>query len=104
MKSYKMRTAILPALLLLAMALAPAVARASAAQKPVTREEVQMMLSRVGQEMWHAELSSAMSPEAEEEWIHGEHDFFRKNYAGAMKHLKAADKAVQGLPNDWGNE
>jgi hypothetical protein len=95
-----LRTTVLSAGLSIASGIVPVI---SSAQPAPTREKVQAELSRVGQDVWHARLTSDLNAQLYQTWMAGETAFYKGDYATAMKRLKQADAMAKQGPNDYGD-
>jgi hypothetical protein len=73
------------------------------AQSAPTRERVQAELSRVGQDVWHAKLTSDLNAQMYQAWTAGEAAYYKGDYEKAMKNLKIADALAKQGPNDYGD-
>jgi hypothetical protein len=87
----KVRTLLKAIVLSLGLLVAGGAVRVSSAQQAPTREQVQAELSRVGQDVWHAKLTSDLNAQLYQTWSTGETAFSKGDYATAMKELKQAD-------------
>jgi hypothetical protein len=90
------------AALSLGLSVPAGLALSSYAQPPPTREQVEAELSRVGQNVWHARLTSDLNAQLYQAWMAGETAFYKGDYAKAMKKLKQADAMAKQGPNDYG--
>ena len=94
---------LLKTALSLGLSMASGLLPPSYAQPPPTREQVQAELSRVGQDVWHASLSSDLNAQLYQTWMAAETAFYKGDYATAMKKLERADAMARKGPNDYGD-
>jgi len=64
------------------------------------KADVQSVMTKVSQDVWHAEYSGASAQHMQQEFLDGQRDYFSGNYDSAMKHFVAAEKISQKYPND----
>jgi hypothetical protein len=64
------------------------------------RGDVQAVMTKVAQDVWHAQYSGASAQHMQELFLAGQRDYFRGDYDGAMHKFLAAERIVSKYPND----
>jgi outer membrane protein assembly factor BamD (BamD/ComL family) len=89
--------------LLLAATLAVGISLPAFAQE-VTREEAQKVMTKVNQDVMHAQFSSTGYGNVQKLYVEGQTAYFKGNYAEAVKKFNEVDAKVKNLPNDYHGE
>jgi hypothetical protein len=64
------------------------------------KEDVQAVMTKVAQDVWHAQYSGASGQHMEQLFLDGQRDYFHGDYDGAMHNFLAAERIVSKYPND----
>lgn len=64
------------------------------------KADVQATMTKVGQDVWHAELSGASAQHMQELFLGGQRAYFKGDYDGAMHKFLAAERITKKYPND----
>lgn len=64
------------------------------------KEDVQAVMTKVAQDVWHAQYSGASGQHMEQLFLEGQRDYFRGDYDGAMHNFIATERIVSKYPND----
>lgn len=89
--------------LLLAAVLTVGISLPAFAQE-VTRAEAQNVMTKVNQDVMHAQFSSTGYGNVQKLYTEGQTAYFKGDYAEAVKKFKEVDAKVKTLPNDYQGE
>jgi len=64
------------------------------------KSDVQNTMTKVGQDVWHAQISGASAQHMEQLFLEGQRLYFKGDYDGAMHKFLAAERITQKYPND----
>jgi hypothetical protein len=64
------------------------------------KEDVQAVMTKVAQDVWHAQYSGASGQHMEQLFLEGQRDYFHGDYDGAMHNFIATERIVSKYPND----
>lgn len=64
------------------------------------KSDVQNTMTKVGQDVWHAQLSGASAQHMQQLFLEGQRDYFKGNYDAAMHAFLAAERITAKYPND----
>ncbi len=64
------------------------------------KEDVQAVMTKVAQDVWHAQYSGASGQHMEQLFLEGQRDYFRGDYDSAMHNFIATERIVSKYPND----
>ena len=64
------------------------------------KEDVQAVMTKVAQDVWHTQYSGASAQHMEQLFLDGQRAYFRGDYDGAMHNFLAAERIVSKYPND----
>jgi hypothetical protein len=64
------------------------------------KEDVQAVMTKVAQDVWHAQYSGASGQHMEQLFLDGQRAYFHGDYDGAMHNFLAAERIVSKYPND----
>ncbi|HLK80852.1 MAG TPA: hypothetical protein VKT99_05055 [Xanthobacteraceae bacterium] len=64
------------------------------------REDVQAVMTKVAQDVWHSQYSGASAQHMEELFLDGQRAYFHGDYDGAMHNFLTAERIVSKYPND----
>jgi hypothetical protein len=68
--------------------------------KKYRKEDVQATMTKVGQDVWHAQLSGASAQHMQQLFLEGQRSYFKGDYDKAMHDFLAAERITQKYPND----
>ncbi len=68
--------------------------------KKYRKQDVQATMTKVGQDVWHAQLSGASAQHMQELFLEGQRAYFKGDYDKAMHDFLAAERITQKYPND----
>jgi hypothetical protein len=64
------------------------------------KEDVQAVMTKVAQDVWHTQYSGASAQHMEQLFLDGQRAYFRGDYDGAMHNFLAVERIVSKYPND----
>jgi hypothetical protein len=64
------------------------------------REDVQAVMTKVAQDVWHAKYAGASGQHMEQLFLEGQRAYFQGDYDGAMHDFLAVERIVLKYPND----
>ncbi|MGA8058873.1 MAG: hypothetical protein WB999_11560 [Candidatus Binataceae bacterium] len=64
------------------------------------KEDVQAVMTKVAQDVWHAQYSGASGQHMEQLFLEGQRAYFHGDYDGAMHDFVATERIVSKYPND----
>lgn len=64
------------------------------------KSDVQATMTKVGQDVWHAQLSGASAQHMQELFLDGQRAYFKGDYDAAMHSFLAAERITKKYPND----
>ena len=64
------------------------------------KSDVQAAMTKVGQDVWHAQFAGASAQHMQELFLDGQRAYFKGDYDGAMHSFIAAERISEKYPND----
>jgi hypothetical protein len=64
------------------------------------KEDVQAVMTKVAQDVWHTQYSGASAQHMEQLFLDGQRAYFHGDYDTAMHNFLAAERIVSKYPND----
>lgn len=64
------------------------------------KSDVQATMTKVGQDVWHAQLSGASAQHMQQLFLEGQRAYFKGDYDGAMHSFLEAEQITKKYPND----
>ncbi len=70
--------------------------------KKYRKQDVQATMTKVGADVWHAQLSGASAQHMQQLFLDGQRAYFKGDYDKAMHDFLAAERITQKYPSDIG--